>query len=180
MKASRQVEECAILRRNYSKLSPCFCSAKTPKMTHFGPKKLHGFPVRTKICHIAPVSRIYIAGGGGGGGIQILPGKEASLLRGVDLGVCQKKNQKRTPAPLTLRSVRMLKFSHGHLPAAFPPKNDHAGTRSFFACGALERFRRVSETPTPAGLEESTAVHLQFVRQYAPHLYRWTFLASKP
>ena len=30
------------------------------------------------------------------------------------------------------------------------------------------------------GLEESTAVHLQFVRQYSPHLYRWTFLASKP
>ena len=39
---------------------------------------------------------------------------------------------------------------------------------------------RVSETPTPTGLERSTAVHLQFVRQYAPHLYRCTFLASKP
>ena len=26
---------------------------------------------------------------------------------------------------------------------------------------------------------KSTAVHLQFVRQYAPHLYRRTFLASK-
>ena len=36
----------------------------------------------------------------------------------------------------------------------------------------------VSETPTPTGLEESTAVHLQFVRQYAPHLYRRAFLAS--
>ena len=33
-------------------------------------------------------------------------------------------------------------------------------------------FRRVSESPTPAGLEESAAVHLQFVRQHAPHLYR--------
>ena len=29
-------------------------------------------------------------------------------------------------------------------------------------------IRRVSETPTPTGLEESTAVHLQFVRQYPP------------
>ena len=40
------------------------------------------------------------------------------------------------------------------------------------------RVRRVSETPTPTGLEESMAVHLQFVRQYAPHLYRRAFLAS--
>ena len=38
-------------------------------------------------------------------------------------------------------------------------------------------IRRVPKTPTPAGLEESTAVHLQLVRHYAPHLYRWTFLA---
>ena len=29
-------------------------------------------------------------------------------------------------------------------------------------------------------LAESTAMHLQFVRQYPPHLYRCTFLASKP
>ena len=28
-------------------------------MTHFGPKKVHGFPVRTPICHIVPSSRIY-------------------------------------------------------------------------------------------------------------------------
>ena len=42
------------------------------------------------------------------------------------------------------------------------------------------QFSRVWETPTPTGLEESTAVHLQFVRQCAPHLYRWTFLAFKP
>ena len=42
------------------------------------------------------------------------------------------------------------------------------------------KIRRVSETPTPTGIEESTAVHLQFVRQYAPHLHRSTFLASKP
>ena len=32
-------------------------------MTDFRPKKVHGFPVRTPICHIAPISRIY--GGGG-------------------------------------------------------------------------------------------------------------------
>ena len=37
----------------------------------------------------------------------------------------------------------------------------------------------VSETPTPTTCLKSTAVHLQFVRQYAPHLYRPTFLASK-
>ena len=36
-----------------------------------------------------------------------------------------------------------------------------------------------SETPTPTTCLKSTAVHLQFVRQYAPHLYRRTFLASK-
>ena len=39
--------------------------------------------------------------------------------------------------------------------------------------------RRVSETPTPTRLQESTAVHLQFVWQYPPHLYRRTFPASK-
>ena len=37
----------------------------------------------------------------------------------------------------------------------------------------------VSETPTPTTGLKSTAVHLQFVLQYAPHLYRRTFLASK-
>ena len=37
----------------------------------------------------------------------------------------------------------------------------------------------VSETQTPTTCLKSTAVHLQFVRQYAPHLYRRTFLASK-
>ena len=37
----------------------------------------------------------------------------------------------------------------------------------------------VSETPTPTACLKSTAVHLQFVRQYTPHLYRRAFLASK-
>ena len=37
----------------------------------------------------------------------------------------------------------------------------------------------VSETPTPTTCLKSTAVHLQFVRQYAPHSYRRAFLASK-
>ena len=37
----------------------------------------------------------------------------------------------------------------------------------------------VSETPTPTTYLKSTAVHLQFVRQYAPHLHRCAFLASK-
>ena len=35
------------------------------------------------------------------------------------------------------------------------------------------------ETPTPTTCLKSTAVHLQFVRQYAPHLYGSTFLVSK-
>ena len=34
-------------------------------------------------------------------------------------------------------------------------------------------------TFVPLDCLKSTAVHLQFVRQYAPHLYRRTFLASK-
>ena len=34
----------------------------------------------------------------------------------------------------------------------------------------------VSGTPTPTTCLKSMAVHLQFVRQYAPHLYRRTFL----
>ena len=37
----------------------------------------------------------------------------------------------------------------------------------------------VSESLTPTTCLRSTAVHLQFVRHYAPHLYRRTFLASK-
>ena len=41
------------------------------------------------------------------------------------------------------------------------------------------KLGNVSETPTPTTCLKSTAVHLQFVRQYAPHLYRRTFLASK-
>ena len=36
------------------------------------------------------------------------------------------------------------------------------------------------ETPTPAGIGESTAVHLQVLWQHAPHLCRGTFLDSKP
>ena len=40
-------------------------------------------------------------------------------------------------------------------------------------------LRRVSETPTPTTCLKSPAIHLQFVRQYAPHLYRRTFLLSK-
>ena len=46
--------------------------------------------------------------------------------------------------------------------------------------GRLRPFwGNVSETPTPTTCLKSTAVHLQFVRQYAPHLYRRAFLASK-
>ena len=37
----------------------------------------------------------------------------------------------------------------------------------------------VSETPTPTTCRKSMAVHLQFVRQYPPHLHGRTFLASK-
>ena len=57
-----------------------------------------------------------------------------------------------------------------------------SGVVSFFVLKALGAIfiRIVPETPTSAGLGESTAIYLQFVQRYAPHLYRWTFLASKP
>ena len=42
-----------------------------------------------------------------------------------------------------------------------------------------EILGNVSETPTHTTCLKSTAVRLQFVRQYAPHLYRRAFLASK-
>ena len=45
--------------------------------------------------------------------------------------------------------------------------------------GGATELGNVSETPTPTTCPKSTAVHLQFVRQFAPHLYRRTFLASK-
>ena len=54
------------------------------------------------------------------------------------------------------------------------------GTRQanlFVFVGAF--LGNASETPTPTTCLKSTAVHLQFVRQYAPHLYRRAFLASK-
>ena len=38
---------------------------------------------------------------------------------------------------------------------------------------------RLTLSETPTTWLKSTAVHLQFVRQYAPHLYRHTFLTSK-
>ena len=60
------------------------------------------------------------------------------------------------------------------------------GALPFFHGNSLNTHRdkhrsvgNVSETPTPTTSQKSTAVHLQFVRQYAPHLYRRTFLASK-
>ena len=52
-------KECAILRPNPSKVSLFIFSAKTPKMTGSGPKKVPGFPMKTPIFHIAPISRTY-------------------------------------------------------------------------------------------------------------------------
>ena len=46
-----------------------------PKMTHALEQKVHGFPVRTPICHIVPSSRIYIGGGSQTGGFDIFSGK---------------------------------------------------------------------------------------------------------
>ena len=40
------------------------------------------------------------------------------------------------------------------------------------SCRLVPLMGNVSETPTPTTCLKSTAVHLQFVRQYAPHLYR--------
>ena len=45
--------------------------------------------------------------------------------------------------------------------------------------GLPKKVGNVSETPTPTTCLKSTAVHLQFVWQYAPHLYCRTFLASE-
>ena len=53
------------------------------------------------------------------------------------------------------------------------PKNKQTNNKNKTKLG------NVSETPTPTTCLKSTAVHLQFVRQYAPHLYRSTFLAPK-
>ena len=47
------------------------------------------------------------------------------------------------------------------------------------SCADKTFMGNVSETPTPTTCLTSTAAHLQFVRQYAPHLYCRTFLASK-
>ena len=64
-----------MLRPNPSKVSPYFCRAKTPKWT----KKVHGFPVRTPIGNIAPISRMKGWGGGcrGGGGGLTRAGKDS-------------------------------------------------------------------------------------------------------
>ena len=40
--------------------------------------------------------------------------------------------------------------------------------------------QKSSSNPNPYWSRRSTAVHLQFVRQSAPHLYRCAFLASEP
>ena len=40
-------------------------------------------------------------------------------------------------------------------------------------------FGKKKKNKNPYNLSKSTAIHLQFVRQYVPHLYRRTFLASK-
>ena len=68
-----------------------------------------------------------------------------------------------------------ISFCRAQPKGPFRTKNS---MRSEFTSHLLsEEFQ---ETPTLTGLGKSTAVHLQFVRQYAPHLYRCTFLASKP
>ena len=59
LEASRQVEGMCHFTSEPLKSLPYFCSAKTLKMTHFGQKKVHGFPVRKPIGHIVPISRTY-------------------------------------------------------------------------------------------------------------------------
>ena len=51
--------------------------------------------------------------------------------------------------------------------------------RKIHSAGGGARMGNVSETPTPTTCLKSTAVHLQFVRQYAPRLYRRAFLTSE-
>ena len=60
-----------------------------------------------------------------------------------------------------------------------PPRNKVADNMSQSKHEIVDLLGNVLETPTPTTCLKSTAVHLQFVRQYAPHLYRRTFLASK-
>ena len=52
----------------------------------FWTKKVHGFPVRTPICHIVPISRIY-RGGGGFGFFLKIPAEGGEGPRGGE-GVC--------------------------------------------------------------------------------------------
>ena len=48
-------KECAVLPQDSF---PYLDSAKMPEMTHFGPPKVHGFPVKTPSFHIVPISHI--------------------------------------------------------------------------------------------------------------------------
>ena len=73
-----------------------------------------------------------------------------------------------------------LKPSTGHFDAGTLRSTRHAKQNTVGDCEAFRQVvDNVSETPTPTTCLKITAVHLQFVRQYAPHLYRRTFLASK-
>ena len=75
-------------------------------------------------------------------------------------------------ADIRSTSSTFFKFKYLVLaPRSFP----QVGPTIFAGCQSLGN---VSETPTPTTCLKSTAVHLQFVRHYAPHLYRRTFLAS--
>ena len=64
-------------------------------------------------------------------------------------------------------------------PHLLSPHLDFPETIQFSMRASPRLLGNVSETPTPTTWLKSMAVHLQFVRQYAPHLYRHTFLASK-
>ena len=102
------------------------------------------------------------------------PGETAGETRGAGgrsargncCGDCQE--ERRVSAPQEALSTAILGIEH-------PSPNVNSPLRFEYRT----KMGNVSETPTPTTCRKSTAVHLQFVRQYPPHLYRRAFLASK-
>ena len=105
----------------------------------------------------------WICGGLGWSGLQRGFGTNRHLQRVNNPYMCSREPSKLQAAP----STRAL----------------HPGSCQTLHCTTFKAqrpdflsLRRLSETPTPTGLRESTAMHLHFVQQcYASDLYRCTF-----
>ena len=81
--------------------------------------------------------------------------------------------------PLTFFSVLCLVSGRKHHCQSLESKRKRVKRVNQKARKSNQAMGNVSETRTPTTCLKSTAVHLQLVRQYARHLYRRTFLASK-